>query len=221
MWSTDELLLWETARIVGAVARGEPVTGQPAHFALNLSGDGTEGLLASVAYERKWLGAVGDGTYRTSTTFVGGFSPLGVVLGAATLGASAAGNARRRAEASRSAAECWRPCDQGTVHVSTHGFYLDVAGKLFAFRWSCVQRMSLIGPGVVQFTAEMAAGSVETYLLTSGAAEMVFAFWCVAACPAHPQFTGLVWLPEVFMARVRHFGLQDQLGVPHTMGALS
>ena len=212
VWTHEELLLWETARVVGAIIRSEPVHGHPAPFAMHLAGDGSEGLLVASGFQRRWLGIAGDGTYRTSTTFVGGFSPLGVVLGAATLGASAVGNARRRAKAARAATECWRPLDQGVVHVSTHGFYLDVAGRLFGFRWGCVQRMTLLAPGVVQFTAEMATGSVETYEVTSGAAEAMFAFWCLAACRSHPQFVGLVWLPEGFVSRVRTSGLLEQLG---------
>jgi len=211
-WTPSEAILWETARIVGDLRSGRPLTGRPGSFALSLGDGAAEHLLASVPYSRTWFGPAGDGTYRTSTTFVGGFSPVGILLGAATLGASAAGNARRRVQAANALENAWRPCDTGLLHVSDRGFYVETEGQIWAFRYGCIQRMDLVGPGAVQLTAEMADGTVSSYVVTSDGAEMLFAVWACFRCPDHPHFTGLVWLPQPFVARVRWAGLLDSLG---------
>jgi|JI10StandDraft_1071094.scaffolds.fasta_scaffold69824_2 hypothetical protein len=211
-WTAHESMLWETARIVGAVLRGETLAGRPTNFALSLSNDYSEVVLASGTYERNWLGAIGDGTYRTNTTFVGGFSPMGIVLGGATLGGSALGNARRKSRAAADASIAWRPIDGGVVHVSNYGIYLDTSGQLLSFGYHSIQRMDLLGPGTAQWSATMASGGAETFQLSSVCVELVFALWALARCPAHPQLVNFTWLPETFMARVRYAGLDGQLG---------
>lgn len=113
---------------------------------------------------------------------------------------SAIGNGRRRAQAARAASLAWREFDAGVLHISTCGFYLENAGALLPFNYGCVQRMDLVGPGTVHFTAAgMDSGPVETFVVTSEAAELLFALWCVLHCPAHPQFRQFDWLPQPFL----------------------
>lgn len=211
-WTEHEVMLWETARIVGAILRGQALAGHPTSFALSLSSDFSEVALSSAPYQRDWLGAIGDGSYRTNTTFVGGFSPVGVMLGAATLGGSALGNASRKSQAAADASVAWRNLDQGILHVSNYGFYLDSAGRLAPFSFHHIQRIDLLGPGAAQWSATMAAGGVDTFRFSSVCTELVFVLWALARCPAHPQLLNFTWLPPAFVERVKYCGLMDQLG---------
>ncbi len=54
----------------------------------------------------------GDGSYVSKTRF--GFSPLGVVIGAATV----AGNQARKAKARKQATEQWRPQGRGVLYLT-------------------------------------------------------------------------------------------------------
>jgi hypothetical protein len=211
-WTPHEVMLWETARIVGAVLRGESLPGNPCNFALSMSHDFSEVLLTSCPYDRQWLGAIGDGSYRTNTTFIGGFSPVGIMLGAATLGGSALANASRRSRAAADASVAWRACDRGALHVSNYGFYLDTGHQLYPFSYLAVQRVDLVGPGDAQWSVCMSDHSVQTFRFQSVGAELVFVLWALARCPTHPQLLNFTWLPEAFMARVRHADLVDHLG---------
>ena len=211
-WTPHEAMLWETARIVGAVLRGERLAGQPTTFALSMSNDSSEVILASAPYSREWLGAIGDGSYEKSTTFVGGYGLFGIGLGAATLAGSAARNRGRKSRAAADASIVWRQLDQGALHVGNCGFYIDTEGSLLAFGYEHLQRMELIGPGSAQWTASMQSGTVETFRFASTCVELVFALWALARCPNHPQLLNFTWLPNEFMERVKHAGLIDQLG---------
>jgi hypothetical protein len=211
-WTEHEVMLWETARIVGAILRGETLSSKHCNFALSLSDDFSEALLATGGFQRDWLGAIGDGTYRTNTTVVGGFSPVGVMLGAATLGASALGNASRKSKAAADASIVWRQLDSGWLHVSTRGFYLETRSQLHPFAFWSIQRIDLLGAGAVQWSAASCNGTVQTYRLSSVCAELAFVLWALARCPTHHQFLGMTWLPQAFMERVRFAGVVDALG---------
>jgi hypothetical protein len=211
-WTEHEVMLWETARVVAAVMREEPLQARPCNFALSLSPDFSEVLLVTGGYSRQWLGALGDGSYQTSTTMVGGFGPAGIALAAATLGGSALGNARRKSKAAAAASVAWRDMDHGAIHVSTRGFYLDTGHQLMPFSFWDLQRVDLTAPGEAQWSATMSGGSIETFRFTSVCAEMVFALWALARCPTHPQFLNFTWLPAAFVERVRWAGLVDHLG---------
>lgn len=211
-WTSYESMLWETARVVGAVLRNEELPYKPCNFALSLGSGYDEVLIASAPFCRDWLGAIGNGDYQKSTTFVGGFSPVGVMLGAATLGASAIGNARRKSAAAAAASVVWRQLDAGLIHITTKGFYLEAQGQISPFGFWSIQRMDLIGPGNVQWSASMADGTSQTFRFASDAAEMAFVLWALACCPYHSQLHDFTWLPREFMDRVRYAHLEDQLG---------
>ena len=153
-------------------------------------------------FERAWFGAVGDGTYRSSTTFVGGFGPLGLALGAATLAGSAVGNTSRKARARVDATETWRPFDRGHLFVSAHGFYLGTGPGLLPFVHECVLRADLPAPATLELTCSMADGTQQSYVLTSWWAELVFLLWATRCNPHHPKLTNLGWLPRGFIDRL-------------------
>ena len=165
-------------------------------------------------FERAWFGAVGDGTYRSSTTFVGGFGPLGLALGAATLAGSAVGNTSRKARARVDATETWRPFDRGHLFVSTHGFYLDTGPELLPFVHECVLRADLPAPATLELTCSMADGTQQSYVLTSWWAELVFLLWATRCNPHHPKLTNLGWLPRGFIDRLVANGYWESSPVP-------
>ncbi len=208
-WTPHESALWRTCEIVaGLVRRGEPPEPMRVSFAHQLGVD--ERIFATSDYQRGWYGAGGDGSYRTSTFVAGGFSPLGVVLGAATLGASIAGNSARKANARRAAEQRWRTFDVGQIYVSTHGFYLlPSTGGVLAFGLSSLLQVDLGAPGVLVADISMDSGSQEQFAITTVWAELLFVLWARDYCPNHPRLERLGFLPQEFLARVEYAGVWD------------
>jgi hypothetical protein len=212
-WTEHETALWWTcAALRSLVQDGDMPAAVPVTFAMQQAAD--EYVYQWGEYTRSWFGAVGDGTYRTSTTIVGGSGPLGILLGVGTLGGSIAGNASRKARARQDATAMWRPCDAGRLFVSTYGFYLHDGQNLMPFGNGCVAVADLIAPGTLEFTANMADGSQQTYRLVTYWAELLFVTWAIVRAPHHPRLANLGWLPREFVERVRYSGAWDSSPLP-------
>jgi hypothetical protein len=209
-WTEQDDALWRSCGIAAELfvhrRLPDPV---PVTFALQFAG-AEERILAWGRFERAWFGAIGDGTYRSSTTFVGGFGPLGLALGAATLTGSALGTSSRKARARRDATERWRPLDQGNLFVSTHGIYLDTGQEFLPFIHECILRADLTAPATLELTCTMADGTQQSYIITSWWAELVFLLWATRCSPHHPKLTNLAWLPRSFIDRLLASGLWER-----------
>jgi hypothetical protein len=208
-WTEHERALWRTCEILVGLGRTgrwpDPI---PTAFARQISSD--EHVVAWSEFERGWYGAIGDGSYQSSTFVAGGFSPLGVMLGAATLGASALGNSSRKARARKDAQQQWRRFDGGHLYVSTHGFYLLPGGvEVLAFPYSSILQADLGAPGVLVATISMASGGQEQFAVTTIWAELLFAVWAMDHCPQHPRLASLGFLPREFVERVAYAGVWD------------
>lgn len=205
-WTPHESALWRTCEIINDLVRfGRWPQQIQVGFARQLSHE--EEIFLWGDYQRSWFGAVGDGSYQTSTFFAGGFSPVGVALGVATLGASAAGNAARKSRARKAAQATWRPFDAGQIYVSTHGFYLVPGNGVLAFGHPSIVQADLGAPGVLLATISMDQGGQEQFAITSMWAELIFVMWARAFCPGHPRLSNLGFLPAEFVQRAEHAGV--------------
>lgn len=139
--------------------------------------------------------ATGDGSYETSHTVVGGTGVFGLTMLAATWGASAAGNRRRRQQAAQAMVPHWHCVDEGTLYVSVLGIYLRSAGGLFTWPWGSIAQADLPQPGVFVFTGVTPGGPVQM-ALSSHWAELVFAAWALARHPRHPRLSDGSWWPD-------------------------
>ena len=115
-WTHADSYLWYTIDILAAAlsstARSRPPVLAP--FPPSFAPD--EWMLAEGPVTLYELLAAGDGTYQRSTVLLTGSGRLGLGLLAGSLGASAIGNARRRARAADDAQVRWRPVDRGGGH---------------------------------------------------------------------------------------------------------
>ncbi len=205
-WTPHESALWWTCEVMRGRIRHErwpdPI---PASFARQFHHE--ERIFQWGDYQRSWFGATGDGSYNTSTFFMGGFGVAGLALGAATLGASAIGNSARKSRARQDATQMWRPIDQGHLYISSHGYYLmPSTGGILGFPMESVMQADLGGPGVPLATNSMASGSQEQFSITSVWAELLFVMWAHEYCPGHPRLTNLGFLPPEFIQRVEYSG---------------
>lgn len=205
-WTDHECALWRTCEIVRDVVEHDAwPEAIPVGFARQIAHD--EWIFLHGDYRRSWHGSAGDGSYQKSTFFLGGFSPMGIALGAATLGASAMGNSSRKARARREATEQWRPFDAGHLYISTLGFYLDPGNGMFAFPYHSLLRADLGGPGVLVVTISMDNGTQQQFAVTTLWAELIFVAWARSFCPTHPSLRDLGFLPAEFLQRAEFAGV--------------
>ncbi|MHB1138047.1 MAG: hypothetical protein ACYC2O_03765 [Microthrixaceae bacterium] len=209
-WTPHESALWATCEIMRDwLVHGSWPDPIPYPFARQV--DHSEQMIHWGDYQRSWFGAAGDGSYDSSTFFLGGFGAAGMALGAATLGASAIGNAGRKSRARRDATEMWRPIDSGHLYVSTHGYYiLPSTGGIFCFPQSSLLQADLGGPGVLLATHSMDGGHQSQFAITTVWAELLFVMWAHEYSPHHPRLTNLGFLPPEFIQRVEYSGVWEQ-----------
>lgn len=200
----DEALIF-TLRAVAAVSSGRPdqLAVVPTNFAIEHA---DERVIVTGPYAQDWYGAIGDGSYQRSSFIAFGSGRLGASVLAASVLGSAMSNRRAERNARAAAADAWRHVDDGHVHVSTHGFYLDGAAGHRRFNWWAIHE-SDIAPGAVAFGGVAGDGSTQRWLIRSEYAELLFALWCLARHPMHPAFQDGSWYPhQVMRERARYFG---------------
>ena len=215
-WTPHESALWWTCNYVRDLTRVDRLP-QAVRVPFALQLDQGEFVYQSGTYERSWFGAAGDGSYRSSWLVAGAFSPLGIGLGALTLGASAALNSSRKAQATQNATAMWRPLDSGTIYISTHGYYLENYSGLLPFGYNGHISAGIIGPGQLQFNVMMADGSQQRFAVSTNWAELIFVNWALRHCPNHPQMQNLGWLPREFIERIRYAGFWTKSSLPELM----
>ena len=216
-WSAHESALWWTCNFVRDLTRsGRLPPPLPVAFAMQQAQN--EFVYQWGSYDRLWFGAEGSAGYRRSWLVAGGFSPLGMSLGALTLGASAALNAGRKARARQAATPMWRPSDSGTIYVSTHGYYLANQYGFLPFAYDRHVSANLVRPGVIAYDVLMADGSQQRFATSTNWAELIFVTWAMKHCPNHPQLQNLGWLPREFIERIRDAGVWQTSALPELMG---
>lgn len=189
--------LWTTCKIVSALRRREiPDVRVATLFPLNEN----EIAFAEGPVHVDEFTTAGNGSYVTRTTFVGGTGLFGLALGAATLGASAAGNASRRAAAQAAATAQWRPVVQGSVVVTSRGFYLlDQKGK-YDWDWGSIDLMQVAGFTSLVMQGRTSTGRQLAWRISSDWSELIFVLWAMARHPEHPQLLDGSWIPEGWAA---------------------
>lgn len=171
-----------------------------------------ERLVASGAYDLQWWGAAGDGSWSVGSTFVGGTGRLGAAMVVGSIVGSSIAKSRARSKATGDAAIRWRPVDRGTVHITSHAFYLtDGMHGHRSYGWDSLNQIDVVEPGAVQFTGTTDQGT-QTWLLASPWAELVFAYWILARRHPHPQWIDGSWFPyDTMRERSSYYGY----GMPH------
>lgn len=206
-WTNRDSTLFETCAIVTDIAHGRLQSRPTLTHSFVLQFGAQEKLLASGGYGLYWFGSEGDGSYE-KRHFIGFGSGL---LGVATLGAtsaiSAIGNSRRKAQARAAAAADWRPVDQGALHISDHGIYLEGPVGFRAFNWSHITNCDLAGEGDWAFHANTTNGPAQ-FRLQSDWAELCMVLWAMARNQNHPRFVGGTWLSQGFLEKCRRMGYQ-------------
>jgi hypothetical protein len=215
-WSAHESALWWTCNFVRDLTHSGRLP-PPLPVAFVMRHDQNEFVYQWGNYGRSWFGAEGSAGYRTSWLVAGGFSPLGIGLGALTLGASAALNANRRARANQAATPMWRPCDSGAIYISTHGYYMANQHGILPFAYNGHVSANLVQPGVIQCDMFMADGSQQRFATSTNWAELIFVTWALKHCPNHPQLQNLGWLPREFIERIRDAGIWQTSALPELM----
>jgi hypothetical protein len=191
-WLPADSALWQTCRIVADInARHVPELRTPTMFPLrsNEIAFATGPVVVEAFY------AVGDGSYSTRSTFVAGTGLFGLALGAATLTGSAIGNASRRSRAAADATAAWRPIVQGSVVVSSEGFYLLDQTQKLDWDWASIDMMQVAGFTSVVMQGSSTNGPV-TWRIRSDWAELIFVLWAMSRHPQHPQLLDRSWIPE-------------------------
>lgn len=203
-WTQRDTALWHTCELAAAMGRGErPVSTQTIASSFPPCYAPDEHFWASGPYGLSRFFALGDGSYESRTTFVGGSGLFGIALGAATLGGSAMGNARRRREAAALATPQWHVVQQGVLFTSGYGVYLQSAESgLASWDWWSLLSAEMLAPGVVQFQGNGA----DPIVIASDWAELAFITWAVCRFPGHHQVVTGTWLPEGWLAHATdHF----------------
>ena len=205
-WSQHDSALWHTVDILAAWLTGSIQQRPQVLTPFALAGGENEQVLVEGGYELYEYVALGDGSYAHSTTLVGGSGFLGLALAAGTLAGSAMGNARRRAEAQRNAAERWHPTDRGQLFVSTHGFYLSNQYGLRPWTWAGIDAATVVGPTGVHVQGRGWGGTPISWIVRADWAELLFVMWALARHRQHPQLLTGGWLPPGWTERAQRHG---------------
>ncbi|MDL5158954.1 hypothetical protein [Actinomycetospora termitidis] len=197
-WTQRDTALWHTCDLAAAMARGEyPTPKQTIASSFPPCYAPDERFWASGPYSLSLYFAMGDGSYESSTTIAGGTGLLGMALLAATATGSAVGNARRRREAAALAVPQWHVVQQGVLHASGYGVYLQSAEYgLGSWDWWSLLSAEMLAPGVVQFQGR----DTGPFVIASDWAELVFVTWAICRFPGHHQLVTGTWLPEGWLA---------------------
>jgi len=193
-WTDDDTAIWHTLDILAAMLSGRAsarpplATPFPPHLAPG------ELILVEGPFLLSSFYATSDGSSTQSTMFVAGTGAFGAAAVVTSLVGSALVNASREKAARAAATPAWRPCDSGTVYVSTRGFYLQTNTGLYPWDWSSVSSATVVGRSRVNIQGDSRQDAVS-WILQSPWAELIFTLWAVARHPTHPQIVTGGWLP--------------------------
>ena len=204
-WNRHDSAIWHTCDISTSALAGtlneRPLLSSP--FPPQIAVD--EQLLAQGPFELLTFHAVGNGSYRRDggTFFATGRGGLAITAGVAAVRAAA--NRRRRAAAATDAIPSWRLVDQGTLWISTAGFYLETIRGLFPWGWGSVQSAQLCSPASTLVHGTTDGGPVG-WIIRSDWAELIFVLWAFCRHPSHPMLRHGAWLPPGWVERCNAAG---------------
>jgi hypothetical protein len=195
-WTTlDDHLLY-TCYLVQQLTAGELRNRPPVPTSLRLD-PGELSLAVGPAARATWR-AVGDGSYRHSSTLA--FGSTAFVVG--SLAASSLGNASRRRQAAADAQPRWVPEGPGEVTVTDRRAHFAHPVSWLSLVWDGLETIDLDGPDVFRCSFHNTHdGGYLTVQLHTLWASLVFALAAHAAFPAHPRLLAGTWLPPDFEAR--------------------
>lgn len=205
VWTDRDSALWHTCEVAADLMLDGCVTCRLevlSPFPPSFSND--ERVLASGVYQLHQHLAPGDGTYLRESGYFFATGPLGLALTAASLAGRAAGNRSRRLAAQAAATPRWVVTETGTLHVSTHGFYLHGPHGLAVWSWSGVSTASMVGPAAVHLLGTSTTGPVS-WVVESDWSELLFLLWAATVHPRHPQLVAGGWLPPGWLEWARAY----------------
>jgi hypothetical protein len=218
LWSEHDSCLWHTCRIVAATVDGSLSQIPPQPTSLTPRFDpALEVMLVNGTFSLNTWGSAGGGVERSTGFFVA-TGRAGLTVTAGHMGAQAMSNARRKRQAAADETPRWMQTQWGSLHVSTHGFYMNAAGGLFPWDWPAIDEGRMVGPGLLEFQGESDAGPVRLQL-ASYWAELCFALWALARHPRHPQFVAGGWLPPNWVTWAAEQGYRPATVVPAVEGS--
>jgi hypothetical protein len=172
-------------------ARFEIATSFPPAVALD------ERFWACGPYRLQDYRSVGDGSYYSSTTIVGGTGLLGMTLLGATAIGSAVGNKRRRDAAARDMQPRWVDVDGGLITIGSRALYLHSAAGLAPWSWQAIGSADMVAPGHLHFSS-----GASSWIVISDWAELAFVAWAAARHPRHRQIMDSSWFPGGWQPQV-------------------
>lgn len=204
-WSQHDSAIWHTVEIASSALAGtlheRHALASP--FPPQIAPD--EQLLAQAPFELLIHHAKGNGSYQHDGGMFYATGRGGLVMTAGVAAVRAAANRRRREAAAADAIARWRLADQGTVWVSTDGFYLQTTRGLFLWGWGAIQSAQLCNPASVLVHGAADHGPVS-WIIRSDWAELIFVLWAFCRHPNHPTLRHGAWLPSGWVERCRAAG---------------
>ena len=101
---------------------------------------------------------------------------------------------------------------QGTLWVSTHGFYLHTVNGLFPWPYDAIRSAMLVGPGSVHVQGSGDQGPTS-WVLDLVWAELLLLMWARRRHPSHPQALGGAWIPPGWADRALASGYDPDRGL--------
>ncbi|MEV0096026.1 hypothetical protein [Streptomyces sp. NPDC050738] len=159
--------------------------------------------LASGPAARATWRAVGNGSYRHSSSFA--FGSTSFVVG--SMAADAIGNASRRNQAAANAQPRWVGDGHGEVTVTDRRAHFAHPQNWLNLNWSGLDTVDLVAPDVFQCAFHESGGAgYLTIRLHSLWASLIFVLAAHSAFPAHPRLLSGGWLPPGFEAKCAAVG---------------
>lgn len=166
---------------------------------------GSEQMVASGPCRIIVWDAPGDGSYNSvgaPMLFTGTANSTGIAYGVGAAAGTMAVNLMGARKARQNAQQRWMDyIPQGTVTVSTHGFYAESQGHgLLTWGWGLFDSVEWIGPNAVEMLMQLEEGTVRLRVLSDWA-ELIFVSWVQVCHPQHPgKYT---WFDPEWVERVR------------------
>lgn len=211
-WSDHDAAVWHTRAIVGDVGAGRSVDRHisATPFPTQLGED--EAVVARGRFELRTHRPLGDGSYRHDTGWMLATGRGGLALTAGAAWYRSTENRRRREQAMADAVPRWVVDQQGTLWVSTHGFYLHTVNGLFPWPYDAIRSAMLVGPGSVHVQGVGDQGPTS-WVLDLVWAELLLLMWARRRHPSHPQALGGAWIPPGWADRALASGYDPDRGL--------
>ncbi len=212
-WSEHDSAIWHTREIAGEVAAGQALARHISATPFPAGLGAGEAVVARARFELRTFRPVGDGGYRHDGGWLLATGRGGLALSAGAALWRSSENRRRREQALSDTVPRWVLDQQGTLWVSTHGFYLQTVGGLFPWPFEAVDSVMLVGPGSLHVQGAGSHGPTS-WLLDLVWAELLLLLWARRRHPAHPQVAQGAWIPPGWAQRCSASGYDPERGLP-------